>query len=375
LTLKRLSLRNVQPHRRLVIDLDPHVTVLVGESFAGKSTVLRALRLLCLNQPRGNSYVRHGQRYLRVQLALQDRRGKKGGKERLVEIRRGKGANAYYLDGKRYAPEKRRSVPQAIESLINVGPENFQRQDEPAFWLFDSPGQVAKSLNEIADLETMDRVMGNIAAEVRKSSSEVTFTKARLKEAKAKLEELVFVPSLVKRLERLERSGERYRAIRSRIASLTRAAGTVSEYQRTIDRLSQSIFRAKTACRIGRTVDVHAVHRKKLSKLVERIQEASLPKLPDPRAVYAARRKADDHAERRRRLESLVRSIKEKEERCEELQKDLSERERSSALRTSNSKKKCPTCGRPWHSSPSQTSTSRTTPRRRVPRKAKTGTG
>jgi hypothetical protein len=44
-SLKRISLRNVGPFEKLDIDLDPHITVILGDNGLGKSTILRAIGL------------------------------------------------------------------------------------------------------------------------------------------------------------------------------------------------------------------------------------------------------------------------------------------------------------------------------------------
>ena len=345
MTFKQLDLTRFQPHKRKRVKLHPRVTVIVGETGTGKSAIIRGLRLVCLNQPRGASYVKHGSKSLSVGLAV---RGT-GGKGFRVQIGRGKGKNAYHLDGKRFAPEKRRSVPQAIERLLNVSPASFQDQDEPHFWLYDSPGQVAKHLNELADLETMDRVMTNLATEGRQASSEVTFTKARHKEAKSKLRDLGWIPKLAARLERLARLESRIATNRATIARIERLAEKASQLQTARDKLSGAIVDAKTAVRHGRKAAEVRQRVEKLSELARRLREGQAAKLPDFKPAFAARDKADRYAEKRRRLESIVKEIKEKEERCEALERELTSTRKNRP--SAGSTRRCPTCGQKLSSS------------------------
>ena len=87
----------------------------------------------------------------------------------------------------------------------------------------ESPGQVAKHLNEIADLETMDRVMGHIASKVRKLSAEIRVTKDRLREAKQQVERLSWIPSAVQRFRRMQAAGKRHSANRDYLRSAERS--------------------------------------------------------------------------------------------------------------------------------------------------------
>lgn len=62
--IRKITVENFQSHARTEIKLNPvpGLTALVGESDAGKSAVVRALRWLFLNEPRGAEFVRQGQR-------------------------------------------------------------------------------------------------------------------------------------------------------------------------------------------------------------------------------------------------------------------------------------------------------------------------
>lgn len=64
--IRRIVIENFQSHARTELELSPGVTVLVGESDAGKSAVVRALKWLFLNEPRGGGFVRKGSRRCRV---------------------------------------------------------------------------------------------------------------------------------------------------------------------------------------------------------------------------------------------------------------------------------------------------------------------
>ena len=47
--LKRLRIKNFQKHGKVDISFDPHVTCIVGDSDAGKSSLLRALHWFLTN--------------------------------------------------------------------------------------------------------------------------------------------------------------------------------------------------------------------------------------------------------------------------------------------------------------------------------------
>lgn len=362
MTLKKLVVRNFQNHSKKVLKLHPEVTVVTGPSRSGKSALVRALYLLSFNRPRGKSYVSHGSKGCGVRLQL--------GEDIWASV--SKGRRPRYLLGNKAYKATGAKVPEEVAQALNVGSVNFQLQDEPHLWLFDSPGQVAKHLNEIADLETMDRVMAEIAKRVRRLKAEVGVSKSRLKEAKDEYRRLAWVPAMLADLERLERSESRLVAIRARIAQNRLTVRDGIRNRSKADRLSGAIVARLAPLRAGRSAVKLAKRAARLSELVEQGRKYDGVEVPDLSPVVAARTKADEFAERRRRLESLIEETKEKErlwQRLREGQKGTSTQDLSH-MRTS----RCPVCGRKWPSSPSRTCTSPTSHRRPVQRRVKTGT-
>ncbi len=169
MTWDTVTLRNFQCHKKLALVITPGVTVITGRSDAGKSAVLRAIRWLCLNRPNGSSMLRHGADAVRVSLDLTDLDGVT---KYRVERRRGKGGNLYVLDGtelKAFGAEP----PDVVSRGLNVGPDNFQRQHDPLFWLSLSPGELAKRLNAMTGFDKADEVKAGLAARRRRLTAEL----------------------------------------------------------------------------------------------------------------------------------------------------------------------------------------------------------
>jgi len=70
--IKRLSLDQFQSHQLSHFEFDPGLNVIVGPSDSGKSAVLRALRWVLYNEPRGVEFVRAGARECRVTVVMSD---------------------------------------------------------------------------------------------------------------------------------------------------------------------------------------------------------------------------------------------------------------------------------------------------------------
>ncbi len=60
--LVSLQLVNFQVHTGLIIDFSPGITTIVGPTDHGKSSILRALRWVCLNDLSGEQFIREGRK-------------------------------------------------------------------------------------------------------------------------------------------------------------------------------------------------------------------------------------------------------------------------------------------------------------------------
>ena len=161
-----IKLKDFQSHRRTHLKLSPGINVVVGPSDSGKTSIVRALRWVCLNRPVGTAIVRHGRRGAAACLTLP---------ECQITRKRAKTANLYRIvytplkpkPGKRAAltpfkavervlerflalPEGRplvlravgRAVPEPVPDLTLLPEVCWQRQMDPPF-LVSEPGPAA----------------------------------------------------------------------------------------------------------------------------------------------------------------------------------------------------------------------------------------
>lgn len=144
--LTHVLIENFQAAEEVDIELGK-LTVITGPTNAGKSAVIRALRLLAENA-RGSSFIRHGQKTCRVSLVDDSGLG--------VAIARGKGQDAYVLDvlGEQKTFTKLGGqVPDEVAELLALGELNFAGQLDRPFLLDESGGAVARILGRLTNLD------------------------------------------------------------------------------------------------------------------------------------------------------------------------------------------------------------------------------
>ena len=192
--LKKLILKNFQCHKSLKVDFDPCVTILVGKNDSGKTSVTRGLSYLTFNRPLGSAFIRHGQDKCSLQLFLEQHR-----------LKRVVGKNGYYsLDGKKSKAIGKGKIPPDIEKILNLKEINFQTQHSPLGWFALTPGNVAKELNKLLDLESIDKVQFEIAKRLRNKKAELEVTKKRLEDAKQEIKRFKPVVGLNVKLGNLD---------------------------------------------------------------------------------------------------------------------------------------------------------------------------
>lgn len=165
--IKSVTIRWFQSHRKTRLRLHPRVNALVGDSDAGKSAVVRALYWWATNRPTGTAFMQRGGDTVAVEVETSDGHA-------IIRCRE-PGANGYSMDGQRYVALGT-DVPEPVRAAIRMGPGNWQRQHDSPFLLSSdySPGDVARRLNEVAQLDAIDRTLANLAAAVRSTAQEET---------------------------------------------------------------------------------------------------------------------------------------------------------------------------------------------------------
>lgn len=187
--IEKIVLKDFQIHRSLEVLLDPHLTTFVAPSDKGKSSLLRALKWLLLNQPSGEEFIaRFGKAaYARVHVIID---------KKFIGRMRGSGDNLYRLGKEVFRSFGQGGVPEPIQRIVNVSEVNFQSQHSAPFWFTESPGQVSQQLNSIINLGAIDATLAHAAKTVRRSRAAVDVSQDRLRAAKDRKAKLAWAIDL-----------------------------------------------------------------------------------------------------------------------------------------------------------------------------------
>lgn len=217
--LDTLSIKNFQTHKELKVQFDPKITTIVGPSDVGKSSVLRALKWVCLNKPRGTDFIRYGSKLCRVSLTFDD--------DFELVRERSKSNNFYFLNGAEFTAFGN-DVPENIQRAINVTDINFQDQHDPVFWFSLTASQVSEQLNKIVDLSIIDRALSDAASRTRKCKQNVEYAEGRVKTARETKQELAWVVDAEKDYVDVESTQQKHTAA---VSSAEKLHATIQSMQ------------------------------------------------------------------------------------------------------------------------------------------------
>lgn len=209
----KLTIENFQSHAHTEIDFSPGLTVIVGESDRGKSAVVRALRWLFFNEPRGTDFIRVGQGECRVTAEFAD--GTRLVRERSVS----KNRNRYVIVRPGQEPQIFEGfgseVPQEVVALHGMRPVfldedqelvlNLAGQLEPPF-LLSSPGSLkARAIGRLHGVHLVDAALRDTLADLSRLQREEKQLEKEVDDLKGRLSAYQDLPLLGERLAKATR--------------------------------------------------------------------------------------------------------------------------------------------------------------------------
>lgn len=253
--LEHLVVKGFQKHKSITIDFDEKVTLITGDSDAGKSSLIRALRWICTNKLRSKNWLNNKSKYAEVAVTVDGV---------TVKRRKGQGKNAYKIDNGEPFRAVREEVPVKVSEALQITDLNFTSQHATPLWFSLTPGQVSKELNQIVNLEIIDKTLTNIASRVRKVKAEEEVTIERLREAKRKSEELSWVEEADIKLKEIEVLENIYQR---KLIEVERLEKIISDGDRVVKIKKEAHYTYQALEKIVNTYSVYLEHLKRVEGL------------------------------------------------------------------------------------------------------------
>lgn len=213
--LKSILVTNFQSHEESYVEFHPGVNVIVAPSRYGKSALLRSMFWCFQNKPNGDKF-----------------RSRWGGRTVctanfedgvLSRVRDGS-ENAYVLtteDDTQTYTGFGQAVPEPVARFLNMDQVNFQRQLDRPFMLDWGPRERGVYLNEITNLEVIDRSIANIKKTITTHGKRGSFLSHSINDLEEEIRKYDFLDPLKKKIDELESLNQRLTRLETDADDLT----------------------------------------------------------------------------------------------------------------------------------------------------------
>ena len=297
--LTSLCIKNFQNHSTLDVELDPHITCIIGGSDRGKSAIIRALRWVCTNRPSGDAHIQDGKNSCEVDLEIDDK---------TILRRKTPSVNKFAFNEQEYKSFGQ-DVPDPIADFLNLSPLNFQSQHDPPFWLSDTAGQVSRNLNAVVDLDVIDKSMSEVSRRLTKSKTLAEAAVEREKQTEDKVMELVWVPLAQKAFGLLEKKNDKILPLKARRASVAILNHDIVQTQKTWQNARESLSELGRVLSRGMELINWIQNKQDLSSMVEEAAQLRDIKAPDTSKLDKKARICFEITEKANHLDSILELI------------------------------------------------------------------
>jgi exonuclease SbcC len=262
--ISKIKLNNIQGHKATVLYLDPGVNVIKGRSHSGKSTIIRGIRWMFFNEPKGidlRSWNVDEKKQIdfSIQFGLED--------HEIIRFKKGL-ENGYYLDYEKFKAI-RFEVPREIQESFPISDINFQHQSELYFLFNNSPGEVAEKLNKIAKISEVDKCYKAVNFIIRETSHEVNSLKSRIERTEKELKDLEWVDKAKKLFDAVDTNLHTYNNINNEVSKIEELIKYCEIAKNRIDELNKFLKVESKANILKSLIEKH----KKLQNDILGIQE------------------------------------------------------------------------------------------------------
>lgn len=233
--IKNVELINFQSHNHTEIEFDRGLNVILGNSDAGKTAILRAIKWALFNEPKGDYFIRQGERDVSVKVTFSN--------GVVVERSRTPSKNSYYLldaEGQEmrfegFGLDVPKEITDAIQmykvSLDNSNNKvilNIAEQLDGPFLLNDQASMRASAIGRLIGVNYVDDALRTVVRDNKRINQEIDNLRASKDEVKEQLKEFDYLKDYKDKFQKLSN-------IRDKIKELNQRLNLVSSLKEQYD--------------------------------------------------------------------------------------------------------------------------------------------
>ncbi|MFZ5986891.1 MAG: AAA family ATPase [Bacillota bacterium] len=257
--IDKVRIENFQSHENTVLAFSKGLNVIVGPSDQGKSSIIRAIKWVLYNEPRGSEFIRQGTSSARVTLELSNgfsiTRERTPSKNRYV-LTDPEGSSSIFEgfgNDVPYEVIKAHGIPKVmldtdISSSLNIG-----EQLEGPFLISESGALRAKAIGRLTGLHVIDKSIRDSVTDLRRESQTRERVSDELEAVNDKLEEY-------KDLDKLEEKLEESRSVIGDIEAFLGKAESLESKKRDLENVDHEYTKVKNNLAMLAKVDESEIY-------------------------------------------------------------------------------------------------------------------
>lgn len=237
--MNEIELLNFQSHKHSYLEFHPRLNIIRGTSHHGKSSIIRAIQWAITNTPLGAKFRNwhvSGKDGVEAHLSFDggavSRIHRTGFNGYIVREEDVSGGTAEEMEFEAL----RGDVPHEVRQVSFMDESNIWGQDDGYFLIKDTPGNVARKLNERAGLEDIDSVAKIAKGLISDYENKLTYANEGLDRAKDRREYLKGIEKHREAIEAIDDLFKEYDSVLRKQKDLEGRIETISEIQVAIDK-------------------------------------------------------------------------------------------------------------------------------------------
>ncbi len=232
--IRKVIIENFQSHESTEMEFEDGLNVIVGPSDQGKSAVIRAIKWVLFNQPRGIEFIRHGAKSAKVEIEMSNGfrviREKSSSRNRYTVIDP-EGETSVFEGFGNEVPEEVRKAHGVAKVVIDTDRDvslNLGEQLEGPFLVSETGAVKAKAIGRLTGVHIVDRATRECINDIKKENQIEGRCKNEIKELEQKLNMYEHLDLLeknisvreenVKEIEKLANTLHKLDTLRSRLS-------------------------------------------------------------------------------------------------------------------------------------------------------------
>ncbi|KYO65744.1 hypothetical protein ATZ99_13820 [Thermovenabulum gondwanense] len=282
-----LEIENFQSHKKTKIEFDDGMTVILGPTDQGKSSIIRALKWVLYNEPRGSDFISVGENFCRVKLTLEDNtqiiREKGVNRNRYILIKNGE-EMVFEGFGNTIPQEiyKAHGIPKIKIDKDAISFANLSEQLEGPFLLSENPATRARILGKLAGIHVLDAALKITNKELNDYNFKEKIVLQKLEELNNRLNEYKDLYEVKYKLDIAKNLIEFLKVKLSslkNLMSIKEKFQYISEEEYNINLLLKSLQTVEGAEELTKTAAKKTLSFKQLFNLYQKLIELELQKL------------------------------------------------------------------------------------------------